>query len=78
MHWYFFSVLAKEPCKVTFTILNNKRKGELFKDGMQIAAFDEANPTKGWHRAGDDIFYYKSNVDHKYYKTKSDIDKSEK
>jgi hypothetical protein len=38
---------------------------------MQIAVLDSALPERGWHRGGDNIFYYKSNVDHAYYQIAS-------
>lgn len=43
-HWFMFAVLAKEPCTVTFTVLNNKRKGDLYKEGMQIAIYNSLAP----------------------------------
>jgi hypothetical protein len=34
---------------------------------MQIAVNDSLFPEKGWHRAGENIFYFRSNVDHAFY-----------
>ena len=33
LHWFSFSVKAKEPCTMTFSILNNKRHGQLYTEG---------------------------------------------
>ncbi|KAL4478961.1 hypothetical protein ABPG72_019398 [Tetrahymena utriculariae] len=52
---------------ITFSILNNKRNGYLYKEGMQIAIFDSSKQDKGWHRGGESIFYYRSNVDHQFF-----------
>lgn len=34
IHWFMFTVVAKEPCYVTFCLMNNTRNGQLFKEGM--------------------------------------------
>ncbi|EAR84316.2 zinc carboxypeptidase family protein (macronuclear) [Tetrahymena thermophila SB210] len=57
---------------ITFSILNNKRNGYLYKEGMQIAIFDSSKPDKGWHRGGENIFYYRSNVDHQFFQANNE------
>ncbi|KAL4432359.1 hypothetical protein ABPG74_011118 [Tetrahymena malaccensis] len=57
---------------ITFSILNNKRNGYLYKEGMQIAVFDSSKPDKGWHRGGENIFYYRSNVDHQFFQANNE------
>lgn len=42
IHWFMFTVIAKEPCTITFCIMNNTRNGVLFKDGMQISIYDSS------------------------------------
>ncbi len=36
---------------------------------MEIAILDSESASKGWFRGGNNIYYYKSNVDHIYYKS---------
>jgi len=40
IHWFYFLVVVKSPCTMTFSIMNNKRQGQLFKEGMQISVRD--------------------------------------
>lgn len=44
----------------------------MFKEGMQIAVLDSAKPKRGWHKSGENIFYYRSNVDHEYFRREKD------
>lgn len=44
--------------------MNLFRNGIFYKDGMQIAILDSLKPDLGWHRGCENIFYFKSNVDH--------------
>lgn len=37
LHWFSFIVLAKQQCNIRFSILNNKKNGLFFKEGMKIA-----------------------------------------
>jgi hypothetical protein len=73
-HWFMFTVVAKKQCTVTFSILNNKRNGQLYKDGMQIAVLDSLQSEKGWFRGGSNIWYYRSNVDHQFYQQNGEND----
>lgn len=40
---------------------------------MMIAVYDSLQPEKGWFRGGKHIWYYKSNVDHEYYKVDNEM-----
>ncbi len=67
IHWFMFTVIVKQPCKITFSLLNNTRNGQLYKDGMKVATLDSLASHKGWHGSGENIYYYRCNVDHAYY-----------
>ena len=64
-----YAVKVRQPCTITFSILNNKRQGQLYKDGMQIAILDSEQLSKGWFRGGNNVWYYRSNVDHMFYRS---------
>ncbi|EAR98396.2 zinc carboxypeptidase family protein (macronuclear) [Tetrahymena thermophila SB210] len=90
VHWFQFTVVAKEPCTIQFIILNNKRNGQHYKDGMKIAVMEQQEENKiqtqsskclqlrqnvvkqNWQRKSENIFYYKSNVDHAFYRQNTD------
>ncbi|KAL4452873.1 hypothetical protein ABPG74_002438 [Tetrahymena malaccensis] len=90
VHWFQFTVVAKEPCTIQFVILNNKRNGQHYKDGMKIAVMEQQEENKiqtqsskclqirqnvvkqNWQRKSEKIFYYKSNVDHAFYRQNTD------
>lgn len=43
-----FRVTVSQPSKIKFTILNNQRNGDLYREGMKITYFDEREPEKNW------------------------------
>jgi len=50
-----FTVQAKRPVSIRFIILNNRRSGIHYKNGMHIVIKNSLMNSHKWHRAGQDI-----------------------
>ena len=63
--WFYFKVgNTREEKNYTFNIVNMMKPDSLHNDGMRILMYSKQkaqNRKVGWHRVGEDIFYY-SNV----------------
>lgn len=71
-----------ESTTLTFSLLNNRRDGYLYREGMSVAVLDSLKPEKGWHKTprtvllsetkepdttSSNLFYYRSNVHHEFF-----------
>ena len=67
--WYYFSVAnTRKKVEYRFNIINLLKPDSLYNVGMKPLIYSEKNAkTKGlgWHRDGNDICYYTSNMKRK-------------
>ncbi|XP_038052141.1 uncharacterized protein LOC119724900 isoform X2 [Patiria miniata] len=62
--WFYFRIQnMRRGFKYRFTITNFMKPGSLYNNGMRPLLYSEIDAQKrniGWHRAGEDIKYYKN------------------
>lgn len=67
--WYYFSVAnTRKKVEYRFNIINLLKPDSLYNVGMKPLIYSEKNAKNkglGWHRDGNDICYYTSNMKRK-------------